>query len=58
MSRPHSFFRSLLGINVLFTKWSDPAFDISTGQFVQGTKASHTKPAWGPSSRYSVMSFS
>jgi hypothetical protein len=41
-SRGNRFARFLqpgVGINLLFTKWGDAAFDISTGQFVQGTKA-------------------
>ncbi len=34
------FLQPGVGINVLFTKWGDPAFDVGSGQFVKGTSAS------------------
>jgi hypothetical protein len=41
------FFQPGVGINLLFTKWGDAAFDISTGQFVQGTKAGDIQTGLG-----------
>jgi len=42
------FLQPGFGVNVLFTKWSDPAFDASTGLFVAGTKASDIQTGIGP----------
>ena len=42
------FLQPGIGVNVLFTKWSDPAFDASTGLFVAGTKASDIQAGIGP----------
>jgi hypothetical protein len=50
LDRGNGFVRFLqpgIGINVLFTKWSDPAFDVSTGQFAAGTKASDIQTGMG-----------
>jgi len=41
------FLQPGAGINVLFTKWGNPAFDISTGQFVPGTKAGDIQTGLG-----------
>ncbi len=41
------FLQPGLGITVLFTKWDNPAFDVSTGQFVPGTKSSDIQTALG-----------
>lgn len=41
------FLQPGVGVNVLFTKWGDPALDISTGQFVKGTKASDIQTGMG-----------
>jgi hypothetical protein len=49
-ARKNSLLRFLqpgIGINVIFTKWDNPAFDISTGQFVSGTKSSDIQTALG-----------
>ena len=50
LSRGNNFLRFLqpgAGINLLFTKWGEPAFDISTGKFVPGTKASDIQTGLG-----------
>ena len=50
LPRGNNFVRFLqpgLGINVLFTKWGEPAFDISTGQFLAGTQASDIQTGLG-----------
>jgi hypothetical protein len=35
------------GITLLFTNWGNPAFDLTTGQFVAGTKSSDIQTALG-----------
>jgi hypothetical protein len=50
LARNNRFVRFLkpgTGITVLFTKWDNPAFDISTGKFIAGTKASDIQIALG-----------
>jgi len=49
-ARKNAFLRFLqpgAGINVMFTKWDNPSFDVSTGQFVPGTKGSDIQTAMG-----------
>lgn len=49
-ARRNAFLRFIqpgAAINVMFTKWDNPAFDVSTGQFVPGTKASDIQTAMG-----------
>jgi hypothetical protein len=49
-ARKNAFMRFLqpgAGINVMFTKWDNPSFDVSTGQFVPGTKGSDIQTAMG-----------
>lgn len=50
LARGNGFVRFLqpgTGVNVVFTKWSDPAFDVSTGQYVAGTKAGDIQTGLG-----------
>jgi len=50
LARKNAFLRFVqpgAAISVLFTKWDNPAFDVSTGQFVAGTKASDIQTAFG-----------
>jgi hypothetical protein len=50
LARHNAFLRFVqpgAGIHILFTKWDNPAFDISTGQFVPGTKSSDIQTALG-----------
>jgi len=41
------FLQPGLGVDVLFTKWDNPAFDITTGKFVPGTQGSDIQIAVG-----------
>jgi hypothetical protein len=41
------FLQPGVGVDVLFTKWDNPAFDIATGKFVPGTQGSDIQIAVG-----------
>jgi hypothetical protein len=50
LARKNAFLRFTqpgAAISVLFTSWNNPAFDISTGQFVPGTKSGDIQTALG-----------
>lgn len=50
IARGHGLRRLLspgIGMNVLFLTWSDPAFDLATGQFTSGTKESNIQIGMG-----------
>jgi hypothetical protein len=50
LSRGNNFVRFLrpgTGINVTFTNWKEPSFDLATGQFVKGTSSTSIQTGMG-----------